>query len=366
MGGAERYILALLPELKKRKIEVGFFCTQQRSNKEIIAYFIRHFEQFNIPVYVCKSAALLSIKAAYFLARTINKGQYNILSAHLIHAEIISVLSKVLFNRSCKLVVTKHGYLQKFMDQYGLDHTKINRLSLSYQAERFLQRFINKNFAVSKGLADFYILSHICKPSKMAVIYHGAEAGIDIQDYSPVRYSKNQLLIAGRLRKFKGHRFLVEAAKILCREVPDLKVVIVGDGIEMNNLMKIVNDHKLDTWFVFAGYTDQVRNYMYGSDVIVAPSLAEPFGLVVLEAYSCHKPVIAFNVTAFNESIIHNETGYLVPPYDIGELARQIRSLLQDKATAKKLGENGYQLLLGKFSLKRSVEKTIAFFERIE
>ena len=73
------------------------------------------------------------------------------------HAEIVSGLSKMLFKTSCKLVTTKHGYLQKFMDQHGLDHTKINRFSLSYQVEKWVQRFVTGNFAVSKGLAEFYI-----------------------------------------------------------------------------------------------------------------------------------------------------------------------------------------------------------------
>lgn len=366
MGGAERYLLQLLPELKKRKIDVGFFCTQQKTNQAMIDYFTSHFKPYDIPVYVCNSSYPYSLKAAHQLAVIIRKERYDILSAHLMHAEIISGLSKMLFKTSCKLVTTKHGYLQKFMDQHGLDYTKINRLSLSYQVEKWVQRFVAGNFAVSKGLADFYIHSGICKASKMSVIYHGLEAGNQHQQAAPVRYSNNQLLVIARLRKFKGHLFLIDAVQLLCREIPDLKLVILGAGEEMEHLVNRVNELNLNQWVAFAGYSNHVYHYIYGSDIIVAPSIAEPFGLIVLEAYSCSKPVIAFNVTAFNETIIDNETGYLVGPYNTEALAEKIKYLLQNKSIAQKLGENGLELLRNKFSLRTSVEQTIQFFTAIQ
>jgi len=366
MGGAERYLLQLLPELKKRQIEVGFYCTRQKTNQPIIDYFTSHFKPYDIPVYVCDASHPYSVKAAYHLAGIIRKEQYHILSAHLMHAEIVSGLSKMLFKTSCKLVTTKHGYLQQFMDQHGLDYTKINRFSLSYLVEKWVQRFVAGNFAVSKGLAAFYIHSGICSALKMSVIYHGLEAGNPHQQAAPVRYSNNQLLVIARLRKFKGHLFLIEAVELLRREIPDLKLVILGAGEEMKHLVNRVNELNLNQWVAFAGYTDDVYHYINGSDIIVAPSIAEPFGLIVLEAYRCSKPVIAFNVTAFNETIIDNETGYLVAPYSTEALAEKIKHLLQNKSISKKMGENGFKLLEHKFSLQTFVEQTIQFFTGIQ
>lgn len=362
MGGAENYLLTLLPELKKRNIEVGFFCTRQHNNKEIIDHFTTHFNRHNIPVYVCKSTSSLSLKAAKALANTIEREQYTILSAHLVHAEIISGLSKMFFKTSCKLVVTQHGYFQKFMDIHGLDYKKINKISASYQLMKFIQRFVTNNFAVSQGVADFYVQSGICKASKMQVIYHGMEPGICKKTTSTVRYSTNQLLIIGRLRKFKGHHFLIQAVKILCNEITDLKLVILGDGEEMTTLRDMVNEYKLNQYVVFEGYTSNIFNYIEGSDIIVAPSIAEAFGLIVLEAYSCAKPVVAFNVPAFNENVIDNETGCLATPYNVEALAEKIKYLLQNKNVAVQYGKNGRKLLEDKFSSDAAIEKTISFF----
>jgi L-malate glycosyltransferase len=362
MGGAERYLLSLLPELKKRNIEVGFFCTLQNNNKEIIDSFTSHFAQYEIPVHVCKAAHPYSLKAAFNLAKIIKKEQYNILSAHLIHAEIVSAMSKMLFRSSCELVTTKHGYLQKFMDQHGLDYTKINSLSFSYLVEKNIQRVVTKNFAVSKAVADLYVQSGICKAEKMEVIYHGLDAYSGAMKVAPIRYSDNQILVIARLKKFKGHSLIIEAVRILSEEIPDLKLVILGVGEEMSNLVNLVKKYKLNNWVSFEGHVENVYDYINGSDIIVVPSLAEPFGLIVLEAYSCAKPVIAFDVPAFNENIIDGESGFLVPAYDIQILVQKIKHLLQNKSVAKKMGENGLALLKSKFSQNTSVEQTISFF----
>lgn len=366
MGGAELYLLRLLPELKKRNIEVGFFCTQQNNNREIINRFTSHFDKYDIPVYVCNATSLLSIKAAYKLAQTISKGNYNILSAHLMHAEIISALSKILFSTSCKLAVTKHGYLQNFMGLHGLDPFKINKANPSYLVEKFIQHFVTKNVAVSQGLADFYTISGICSPSKMDVIYHGLNTNFCEATYDGAKKLNKQILAVGRLKKFKGHRYLLEAVKLLCKELPNIHLVIVGEGEELGRLISMVNEYKLDQWVSFEGYKENVCEYIRDSDVIIVPSIAEPFGLIVLEAYSCSKPVVAFDVTALNENIINNETGYLVAPFDVASLATKIKLLLQNEEVARQFGANGFNLLKKKFSLEKCIDNTIAFFKSIQ
>lgn len=365
MGGAERYLLTLLPELKKRNIEVGFFCTRQQNNHEIVAYFTTIFSQFGIPVYVFDSSSSISIKAAHCLSQIIKKEEYTILSAHLIHAEIISALSKMLFKTNCNLVTTKHGYLQKFMDVHGLNYKKINKLSFSYQVEKFLQHFVSKNFAVSKGLSDFYTLSGICTTSKMEVIYHGIETEIDPAINPALRYAEHQILIFGRLRKFKGHHFLMEAMRIITVEIPSVKLIILGTGEELANLKNKMEEYKLNQWIDFLGFTDNVYEHIKNCDLVIAPSIAEPFGLVVLEAYRCSKPVVAFNVTAFNENIIDNETGSLAKPYDTTELAQKIIYLLHNKKLAVQFGLQGKNLLKNQFSLENSITNTIQFFKSV-
>ncbi len=365
MGGAEKYLLTLIPALKQRNIDVGFFCTLQDNNHDIVNNFSRHFTEAGIPVYVCKAASPVSLKAARHLAQVVKREQYTVVSAHLIHAEIIGVLSKLFFNLPCKLVTTKHGYLQQFMDVHGLDHLKLKRWTLSYQVEKFLQYFVADNFAVSQGLGKFYVQSGICQAHKIKVIYHGMDATEGQNLTAPIRYSNNQLLIVARLRKFKGHQYIIEAVKLLSKEIPDLKLVILGKGEEMEALQKLVNTYALKEWIIFEGFTDNVYRYINGSDVMVTPSLAEPFGLTVLEAYSCAKPVVAFNVTAFNETIIDGETGSLAQPYDVEELAQKIKYLLQNKTIATQWGLQGKKLLETKFSFNEMVRNTEAFFRQL-
>ncbi|MEI9933618.1 MAG: glycosyltransferase family 4 protein [Ferruginibacter sp.] len=199
----------------------------------------------------------------------------------------------------------------------------------------------------------------------MEVIYHGQTENCRDNNLTPVRLSANQLLIVGRLKKFKGHLLLLSALKYIKNDFPGIKLIIVGEGEEKNNLMRFVKDNALDEYVVFAGFSNDVRPYFKGSDVVVAPSLAEPFGLIVLEAYACSKPVVAFNVTAFNENIIDNETGCLITPYNIEELAKKIKYLLENKNIAEQFGANGNALIKHKFSLNNSIEKTIKFYHSL-
>jgi hypothetical protein len=103
MGGAEKYLLTLIPALKQRNIDVGFFCTLQDNNHEIVEHFSRHFCEADIPLHVCKAKSALSLKAGRHLARVVRDEQYTVVSAHLIHAEIIGVLSKLFFNLPSQL-----------------------------------------------------------------------------------------------------------------------------------------------------------------------------------------------------------------------------------------------------------------------
>ena len=154
-GWRRKIFIDVVARTKKKKYWGWFFCTRQHNNHEIIDYFTTHFKQFDIPVYICTASSSISLKAAHSFYRIIKNEKYTLLSAHLIHAEIISVLSKILIKTNCHLVTTKHGYLQKFMDVHELNYKKLNKLSFSYLVEKFLQYFFVKTLRYLKGWLIF-------------------------------------------------------------------------------------------------------------------------------------------------------------------------------------------------------------------
>jgi glycosyltransferase involved in cell wall biosynthesis len=101
---------------------------------------------------------------------------------------------------------------------------------------------------------------------------------------------------------------------------------------------------------------------MKSSDIVLVPSKAEGFGLVLLEAYSVKKPIVYFDVPALNEIVINQKTGLLVAPYSTSDFTKSIKYLLNNKKIAKNFGEQGYQYQKEAFYMKVMIDKTIKFY----
>jgi len=97
---------------------------------------------------------------------------------------------------------------------------------------------------------------------------------------------------------------------------------------------------------------------MNAMDLLVVPSLAEPFGKVIIEAMACRKCVIASNVGGIPEIIRDGENGILVPPGDCKKLEQSILSIMRNDELRMRLAEAGYQTVKDRFSIEKVVEKT--------
>jgi glycosyltransferase involved in cell wall biosynthesis len=88
------------------------------------------------------------------------------------------------------------------------------------------------------------------------------------------------------------------------------------------------------------------------ADVVVVPSWAEPFGLVIAEAMAAGRPIVASNAGAIPELIVDNVSGLLVPPRDVTALAAGVLRLLQDRELRDRLGTAGRQQVRERFTIE--------------
>lgn len=133
-----------------------------------------------------------------------------------------------------------------------------------------------------------------------------------------------KILTVARLHRYKGLRFLIEAMKIIGEEVPDAHLYIMGKGEEEQNLKSIADKLQLNSSITFLNTpvpNHEMPQVYAGCDVYVQPSIIEPYGIAVLEAMACGKPVIGTNVGGMKDTIVDRVTGYLVPPKNPNELA---------------------------------------------
>jgi glycosyltransferase involved in cell wall biosynthesis len=99
--------------------------------------------------------------------------------------------------------------------------------------------------------------------------------------------------------------------------------------------------------------------------VVVLPSRYETFPNVVLEAYACSKPVVASNVEAIPDIVLHGETGLLFQAGDVKGLANAIAYMLTHPEEAERMGRDARRLVEEKFSIDRVVTQLEALYEKV-
>ena len=140
------------------------------------------------------------------------------------------------------------------------------------------------------------------------------------------------IVTVGRLVAAKGHRVLIEALPILRRHYPNARLVIVGEGPEQHALERQAERAGVARAVTFAGTLYPTTDVLAKAHVFVFPSLNEPQGLALLEAYAAGVPVVASRTGGILEMLEHEVDGLLVDPGDALALAAAIRRLTDDEA----------------------------------
>lgn len=148
----------------------------------------------------------------------------------------------------------------------------------------------------------------------------------------------------------KGHRYLLRAASKLSEEGVPFKLILAGDGPDLELLKSYAKRSGLEDKVTLLGYCQDVDPLLRLIDVFVFPSLHEGLPYVVSEAMSYGLPVIATSVGGIPEQVIDGETGYLCPPADADNLAERIREAVSDPSKTSALGVKARKRAEGVFS----------------
>ncbi|HDL08558.1 MAG TPA: glycosyltransferase [Desulfobacteraceae bacterium] len=176
-----------------------------------------------------------------------------------------------------------------------------------------------------------------------------------------------RVLAIGRLTYYKGHDILIKATAVL----PGIKVIIAGEGGLRIKLEKIINTLGLQNKVRLTGHLkeDDLCALLETCDCLCLPSLerTEAFGLVILEAMRFAKPVVASNIngSGIGWAVRHKETGLLVNPGDIGELADALRLLSNSPETLKNMAGSAVNRFNNVFHIDRITEKTAVYYREV-
>jgi glycosyltransferase involved in cell wall biosynthesis len=165
----------------------------------------------------------------------------------------------------------------------------------------------------------------------------------------------------GRLAPLKGQDQLLDAWPAVLAEVPDARLVLVGDG-PMAARWRTHPAAALESvhWH---GHSTAVSDWYTAANVVVLPSRAEGMALVPLEAMACGRTVVAFDVGGVRESI--GEAGAVVPPGDVAALARAVAARLAEPALAARESWLGRRRVEDMFDSARMCDRVAMLVEKL-
>ena len=152
--------------------------------------------------------------------------------------------------------------------------------------------------------------------------------------------------IVARLQRWKGVHVLLEAARELVAERPELFFLVVGGAHPLEptypaSLQRQSRELGLENHLRFAGYQSDAVPWMAAMDIVVNASFGEPFGMVIIEAMALGKPVVATRLDGPTEIISDGVDGLLVAPGSVPELVQSLRRLIDQPQLRAALGQAG-------------------------
>ena len=186
-----------------------------------------------------------------------------------------------------------------------------------------------------------------------------------------IKDNETMLFFVGRLVTVKGADRLIQAMPSVLQEFPDTKLVLLGIGDMEGTIKNLINDLGLQNRVIlrneFVNEEERILHYA-ASDVVVLPSLYEPFGIVCTEAMSMGKPVVvgAKGTNGMREQIISSgekQCGIHINPFDPDDISWGIKQVLKSKEQSIQMGQNAREQVIEKFSWDAVTDRTLGIYK---
>jgi glycosyltransferase involved in cell wall biosynthesis len=174
------------------------------------------------------------------------------------------------------------------------------------------------------------------------------------------------LFAMGRLVKEKGFQLLIHAFSEIHQEFPDFILVIAGKGPFESELKQLTIKVNLENKVIFTGFLhDLERNTLLKHcDMLVIPSLYEPFGIIALEGMTAAKPTVAFNIGGLGE-ILAEKRGILISEVNSKSLAEILRKYLSQPDQYQDIAYKGFQSVNSEYNWSLLIDETADVYKNM-
>lgn len=359
IGGMKNHLIGILENIDRERYEPMVFSPFDQSLKNVAADLEVAFIEVDIPDRI---NPVRDIKAIWALRKRFKEIRPDIVH---IHGNKSALIGRIAAKRIAPVIVTVHNFLEESQKGFmGFVARSVERFFSNWS-----ERIICVSGALRKNLMRTYRISRQridCIPN-----------GLDFDQWENMLDKKQarELLgfdpdskyigIVGRLVDFKGHKYAIDAIPEIIELDPTIKLVIVGDGPNKEQLESQVAELGIGSQVVFLGQVDDVKKIYSALDYFLFPSLNEPFGIAILEAMVSELPIIASNAGAVGEILENEETGLLVRPMNSQDIARKVKELIIDNNLAGRLSRNAKIQVIENYSICQMVNKTMGVYSTV-
>ena len=287
------------------------------------------------------------VKSGFRLRRLIREQKYDIVHFHTKRAHALA------------LWLSRRGDDPKYVVTRRMDYP----IAKGWYTDMLYNRRVDGVVAISQPIVEILVKAGV-DPKRICRIHSGVDASRFGLSADRPRPDSDPVVVgsAAVMEERKGHRYLLEAARLLKDRGYQIRYLIAGEGSLRKSLEAMVETLGLREEVRFAGFISDVAAFLAGIDIFAMPSLYEGLGVAVLEAMAAGKPVVATNVGGLAESIIDSMTGFLVAPRDSQALADAIGKLAGEKSLAHEMGQRGAARVQEHFSLETMTAKNEAYY----
>lgn len=307
-----------IPYQLNKNVKLIYLSDLKPNKEEFLKYF--HFK--NILKII--SEGLKSIKILYFKKKLIGDYIYNSDSKIIISTrlEFTKLLNKY-YNANCIRIAEEHVY----------HHNNVKYINKLKKA----LKNINYLIPASKYLTKDY--KNYLKELKIKIIY--IPQAVDNFPKKINKFINKNIIYVGRLEPEKGLLDLIEIFKLINKQNKDIKLTIVGDGSQKNNIDKMIKKYNLNKYIKVSGYLsgkNLIKEYKKAS-LFMLTSFEESFGLVLLEAMSYGIPCIAFDSALGAKEIINGKNGIIIKKRNKEIMSQEIINYFKNESYQKMIKE---------------------------
>ena len=353
IGGTEKHVVALASGLPKDRFSTSV-CTVREQGP-----LGKTLQEAGIPVFHIDVNSSWSPRVTTRLRTIMKKRQVDILHTYLFgfgfHASLAARRSGVPVMVSSRREIP---VWKKFR------HRTLENLN---------NRLVDCVVACSSHVADYVLETERIASKKLCIVYNGTslQQGRQTQVESltglglPTDLDGPFLVCVASLTNPKNHGMLVRAFEQISKEIPEARLLLVGEGPQKPKLELLARQLGLDSRIHFAGQVEDIRLAYSIASLCVLTSVREGLPNFLMEAMAFGIPVVTTEAGGASELVLNNETGKVVEQGDVDGFSQAVIELLQNNENARAMGLAGRKRIKQFFSMNRMLQTYQDLYERL-